>query len=63
MLRKTTAALAAAWQRFVIWVRPDRTVLPKAISDRTARDIGLSGAELERHRFVWPSESRDRPLI
>jgi len=30
------------------------------ISDDIARDIGMTPADLERHRFVWPSQSLDR---
>lgn len=37
--------------------------LPPAISDETARDIGLTPHDITLHRFTWPSQSRDRPLI
>ena len=37
--------------------------LPHHISDKTARDIGMTTAELARHRFQWPSQGKDRPLI
>lgn len=60
---KIMTALAGIWLRFAKWIRPDRTKLPKSISDHTARDVGMTKAELERHRFVWPSESKDRPLL
>jgi uncharacterized protein YjiS (DUF1127 family) len=35
----------------------------KQLSDHLARDIGLNPAQMERHRFVWPSESANRPKI
>jgi len=42
----------------------DRTVdIPPFICDHMARDIGMSGTDLERHRFRWPSQSQDRPLF
>ncbi|EBA12355.1 hypothetical protein RCCS2_13699 [Roseobacter sp. CCS2] len=56
-------ALAGIWLRLAKWMRHDRRKLPKSISDHAARDIGMTKAELERHRFVWPSESNDRPLL
>jgi len=37
--------------------------IPKSISTKMARDIGMSPSDLARHRFVWPSQSKDRPLI
>jgi hypothetical protein len=33
------------------------------ISDKIARDIGLSADELAELRHVWPSDSKDRPLL
>lgn len=60
---KIRTALAGLWSRFAKWPRPNRTRIPKSISDHIARDIGMTKAELERHRFVWPSESKDRPLL
>lgn len=44
-------------------MQADLTKLPKHISDQQARDIGMSRAELEWHRFTWPSNSEDRPLL
>ncbi|MEJ8561425.1 hypothetical protein QTO30_09510 [Yoonia sp. GPGPB17] len=60
---KIMTALAGIWLRFAKWVQRDPTKLPKPISDHVAQDIGMTKAELERHRFVWPSESKDRPLL
>lgn len=37
--------------------------IPKDIDDRLARDIGMTKSDLERHRFEWPSQSSDRPLL
>lgn len=60
---KIMTAVAGIWDRFVKWCKPDPTELPKSISDHAARDIGMTKAELERHRHVLPSQSIDRPLI
>jgi hypothetical protein len=60
---KIMTAAAGIWDRFVKWAKPDPTKLPKPISDHVARDIGMTGATLERHRHVWPSESKDRPML
>ncbi len=60
---KIMAAAAGIWSCFANWMRPDPTKLPKSISDDVAHDIGMTKAELERYRFVWPSESQDRPLL
>ncbi|MCK0096650.1 hypothetical protein MWU60_13800 [Yoonia sp. F2084L] len=60
---KIMTAAAGIWSRLAKWIKPDPTKLPKSISDRMAQDIGMTKAELERHRFTWPSESKDRPLL
>ena len=60
---KIMTAVAGIWDRFVEFVQANHTNIPKSISDHQARDIGMTKAELERHRFIWPSESRDRPLL
>lgn len=60
---KIMTALAGIWKRFAQSLHGDPTKLPKSLSDHAARDIGMTKAELERHRFVWPSESKDRPLL
>ncbi len=60
---KIMAAAAGIWRRLAKFMRGNRMKLPKSISDHAARDIGMSPAELERHRFVWPSESKDRPQL
>ncbi len=60
---KLMIAMAGIWRRLAKLMRQRQTRLPKDISDNIARDIGMHDAELERHRFVWPSESKDRPLL
>lgn len=60
---KIKAALAGLWLRLAKRKTRNLNGLPKPISDHLARDIGLTSAELARHRFVWPSESKDRPLL
>jgi len=57
------AVVASFWSCLIKSTWRDRTKIPKSISDHAARDIGMTKAELERHRFVWPSESSDRPLL
>jgi len=54
---------AGIWQRLANAMRPESAKCPMYISDHTARDIGMTLAELERHRFVWPTDSEDRPLL
>ena len=51
------------WSHFAQWLalRPE-TKMPY-ISDKIARDIGMSPQELARLRHVWPSESADHPRI
>lgn len=47
-----------------LWhAKPRNAEVPKTISDRLARDVGLSRADIERARFEWPSDSHDRPLL
>ncbi|MEL6838578.1 MAG: hypothetical protein AAFP85_04760 [Pseudomonadota bacterium] len=60
---KFMTAAAGIWDWLVKKMQANPTKLPKSISDHQARDIGMSRAELEQHRFVWPSESKDRPLL
>lgn len=60
---KIMTATAGIWDWLVKMMQANQTKLPKSISDHQARDIGMSQVELDRHRFVWPSESRDRPLL
>lgn len=60
---KIMTAIAGIRDRFAQFIQARRISLPRSISDHQARDIGLSSVELERHRFVWPSESKDRPLL
>ena len=60
---KIMTAMAGIWQRFAKRIKPDPSELTKSISDHAARDIGMTKIELERHRFTWPSQSKDRPLI
>lgn len=60
---KIMTAVAGIWRRFAKCMSVNRTKLPKSISDHAARDIGMTKVELERHRFVWPSDSNDRPLL
>lgn len=60
---KIMTAIAGIWDSCAKWFRDDPAKLPKSISDHAARDIGMTKVELERHRFVWPSESNDRPLL
>jgi hypothetical protein len=60
---KVMTAAAGMWDRFVEFLQAGRTNLPKSISDHAARDIGMTNVELERHRFIWPSESKDRPML
>lgn len=57
------ALTASIWRRYASLVIRERTGIPKMISDHNARDIGMTRAQLERHRFVWPSQSPDRPLL
>lgn len=63
MSLKKMAAKAVVWLRLAKDAARPPGKLPKHISERLARDIGMSRAELERHRFVLPSQSADRPLI
>lgn len=37
--------------------------VPKGISAKQARDIGLTPHDLEQLRFEWPSDGPHRPLI
>lgn len=37
--------------------------LPKSLSDHLARDIGVTQAELDRLRHVWPSETQNHPRL
>jgi VanZ family protein len=60
---KIMTVMAGIRERFAQFIPGKSTKIPKLISDHHARDIGLKGAELARHRFVWPSQSRDRPLL
>jgi len=60
---KILTALADIWLRLAKRKTGNLKGLPKPISDHLARDIGLTDADLARHRFVWPSESKDRPLL
>lgn len=60
---KLMAAMAGIWKRLAKFIGPELKACPRHISDQQARDIGLSGPELERLRFVWPSDSSDRPKI
>lgn len=59
MLRFLRTALLRARSPFA-----DRIAdIPPQICDHMARDIGMSGTDLDRHRFRWPSQSDDRPLF
>lgn len=60
---KIMATMVGIWDRLAKFSDPRSAHYPKHISDQQARDIGLSGPELERLRFVWPSDSNDRPKI
>lgn len=60
---KIMTAMAGIRDRLAKYNHMQRTKLPRSISDHHARDIGLSRADLERHRHVWPSEGKDRPLL
>ena len=33
------------------------------LSDRLARDVGLSTSEIERMRFEWPSRTSTHPML
>lgn len=60
---KIMTALAGIWDRLAKLNHMQRTKLPKEISDHQARDIGLRGVALARHRHVWPSDSKDRSML
>ncbi len=60
---KIMTALAGIRDRLTKLNHMQRAKLPKPISDHHARDIGLNGVELEAHHHVWPSESKDRPML
>ncbi|WP_299408013.1 hypothetical protein [uncultured Roseobacter sp.] len=50
------------WRQILNILRP-RHYIPHArdLSDHMARDIGLSPAEMERHRLTLPSQSTFHP--
>jgi len=60
---KISTTVAGFWSYLIKSTWRDPTSFPKSISDHAARDIGMTKVELERHRFVWPSETKDRPLL
>ena len=60
---KIMAVMAGIWLCLAKRVRQNHRQIPKSISDHLARDMGMTPADLERHRFVWPSQSQDRPNI
>lgn len=50
------------WKRIVGWLSPRPKGLHIGdISDHLARDIGLSKADLERHRLELPSQTEHHP--
>ena len=68
----TTLSLNAPWRALMSVAKIFRVArgtsrctypLPRNLSDKMARDIGMSERDLEWHRFNWPSQSNKHPML
>ncbi len=56
----TLSPLRWDWAEFAKYLQSPAPPPTPYISDKIARDIGMSDADLARLRHVWPSDGTDR---
>ena len=59
----TIASLRWDWSSYAKFPRKPNFTPTPYISDKIARDIGMSPQDLALLRHEWPSQSKDRPLF